>query len=59
MIQNEEIGAASLLLAKAIAEREEPLRVEGIAPQKMVDGLTAITADLYLCIDPDELELLH
>ncbi len=59
MIQNEEVGAASLLLAKAIAEREEHLRVEGIDPQKMVDGLTAITVDLYLCIDPDELELLH
>lgn len=56
MIQNEEVGAASLVLAKAIDQRAEYLRNNKYDPQVLVNLLTSICAELYACIDPDELE---
>lgn len=58
MVSNEEIGAASLILAKAIDERAHWLEEDGVTPQGLVVNLTSLCSVLYRCIDPDELEAL-
>ncbi len=56
MVSNEDIGAASLVIAKAIDERQVWLKDHAYSPQLMADSLTSLCSVLYYCIDPDELE---
>jgi hypothetical protein len=53
MVTNEEIGAASLVIAKAIDERAEHLRASDFDPQRLVSEITDVCDLLYACIDPD------
>lgn len=58
MVSNEDIGAASLVLAKAIGERQQWLQANWTPPQLLVDRLTMVCECLYASIGPDELEAL-